>query len=496
MQPVRKKKQIHERRRLTLISALVALLAVGAVLFFVLRQNTHETQNTVGEKPDLTLLDHDEETIERITVHPSRTDSYTLVRTSDGIILEGQPEYPLRDEFVRVLFYYAGHLNADDFVTEADSARLEDYGLQPGVCGVRVTLLSGEEYHITLGNTVPMDEIRYYACVSGKPGIYTVTTDVMDALNLQFNMLHPVPKLSVSADLIDCVTCSEGWDEPYFSAERTDTGWSLTAPFRYPLSTEKMEKLLFGLENLRFSTWVGKDTALNRHRYGFEAPGMILSLDFAPSVLTVPDEDGNEHTYDLPASNITIRKGGKYSDTASYYLFNGEIVTGTVVTFSAVSKLNWQECVTATPFLFGQNNLSEAVVVANGTETKYEIRYVERVLPNNQFETNEYGNTVYEMRVRKNGQPFDAYAFSEYYAKLAALSEAVPLYQTELPEYLWVPGNKDVPLVTVRVKTENGKAEMTVSLYPGPVGRDYLAVDGVCVFTVPRSWAAAVQDCP
>ena len=86
------------------------------------------------------------------------------------------------------------------------------------------------------------------------------------------------------------------------------------------------------------AAWVGKDTALNRHRYSFEAPGRILSLDFAPSVLTVPDEEGNEHTYDLPASNITIRKGGKYSDTASYYLFNGEIMTGTVVTFSAVSK--------------------------------------------------------------------------------------------------------------------------------------------------------------
>ncbi len=495
MQPVRKKKQIQKRRWLTLISALVALLAVSAVLFFVLRPNTPET-NTVGEKSDLTLLDHDEETIGNITVYPSRTESYTLVRTSDGIILEGRPEYPLRDDFVRVLFYYAGHLTADDFVTEVDSARLEDYGLQPGVCRVHVTLVSGEEYDITLGNTAPMDEIRYYACVSGKPSIYSVTTDVMDALNLQFNMLHPVQRLSVSADLIDSVTCSEGGDEPYFSAERTDTGWSLTAPFRYPLSTEKMEKLLSGLENLRFSTWVGEDTALNRHRYGFEAPGMILSLDFAPSVLTVPDKEGNEHTYDLPASNITIRNGGRYSDTASYYLCNGEIMTGTVVTFSAVSKLNWQECVTATPFIFGQNNLSEAVVVANGTETKYEIRYVERVLPNNQFETDEYGNTVYEMRVRKDSQPFDAYAFSEYYAKLAALGDAVPLYQTELPDYLWIPGDKDVPLATIRLKTENGKAEMSVSLYPGPAGRDYLAVDGVCVFTVPRSWAAAVQNCP
>ena len=503
MQPVRKKRKQENGKPKALLIVLAALLAVAASLYFLLRPSVPAGMGeTDGKTASLTLLNYDENLIERVTVHPSRTEPYTLVSADDGFRLENDPDYPLREQTVQILLHYAVHLTADEQVAEADVSAhtkqpdMSEYGLQPGVCSVDVKLTTGEEYSIALGNATPMDEVRYSAAVSGNRSVYTVTSDVMDALNVPFYMLHPVKYLSIDAELIDRVTCREGGEEPYFTAERTDMGWLLTAPFRYPLSAEKVESLLSSLENLRFSTWVGKDTPLNRHRYGFEKPSLELSLDFAPSVLTVPDEEGNEQTYDLPASNITIMKGSKYSDTASYYLYNGEIMTGTVVTFSAVNKLRWQDCISATPFIFGQNNLSEAVITVDGTETRYEIKYVERVLPNNQFETDEYGNIVYEMRVRKNGQPADAYTFSEYYAKLTALGETALLYKTESPEYLWTPIDTDVPLVSIRLTAENKTDAVTISLYSGPVGRDYLTVDGVSVFSVPRNWVSAIQECP
>ncbi len=497
MQPVRTKSKTGLRKSAVLAIALCVLMAVAVALYFLLRPAAPERSSEEDNTVSLTLLDYDVSLIERITVHPSRTESYTLINTENGVRLESDLEYPLRERTVQTLMYYAVHLTADERAARTNQMDLSEYGLQPGVCSVDVSLAAGKEYTISLGSAVPMDEVRYYAMVSGDDSVYSVTSDVMDALNVQFSMLHPVTSLAIDAELIDRITCSEGGgQETYFSAERTDAGWSLTEPFRYPLSVEKMDSLLSSLENLRFSTWVGKDTPLNRHKYGFEAPSLVLSLDFAPSVLTVPDEEGIEQTFDLPASNITILRGDRYSDTASYYLFNGDIMTGTVVTFSVVGKLNWQECITGMPFIYGQNNLSEVAVMSGGTETRYEIRYIERVLPNNQFETDEYGNTVYEMRVRKNGQPTDAYAFSEYYTRLMSLGEAVLLYKTESPEYLWTPDDADTPLVSVRLTAENGSDSVTVSLYQGSVGRDYLTVDGISVFTVPRVWSETMRDCP
>ncbi len=504
MQPVRTKRKPGSRKPIVLLIALAALIAVAAALYILLRPAAPEETAGEGETVSLTLLDDEESAVERVTVHPSRSEPYTLINTGDGVRLENDRDYPLRERIVQVLMYYAVHLTADEQVAGPGQAakshvhriNLSEYGLEPGTCSVEVKLTTGKEYTITLGSAVPMEEVRYYAMVSGDASVYTVTSDVMDALNVPFYMLHPVTSLAINAELIDRVTCGEGEEKPYFSADRTAAGWMLTAPFRYPLSAETMDSLLSSLENLRFSTWIGKDTPSNRQQYGFDVPGLVLSLDFAPSVLTVPDEEGNERTYDLPASNITILKGGRYSDTASYYLYNGDIMTGTVVTFSAVSKLNWQNCISPTPFIYGQNNLSEVTVMTDGTETRYEIRYVEKVLPNNQFETDEYGNTVYEMRVRKNGKSMDAYAFSEYYANLMALEDSELLNKTESPGDVWVPEDKDAPLVSLRITEEHGTAPITVSLYPGPTGRDYLAVDGVCVFTVPQIWAETMRNCP
>ena len=500
MQPVRTKQATPHGRKRTLFIALAALVLIAVAAVCLLRAPKPETPENGGKQAVLTLLDHEEDQLERITVCPSRSEAYTLVRIEAGMILENRPDFPLREETVRVLVYYATHLTADEIAIDTGTVKtshqgglnLSEYGLEPGTCSAEVALNSGETYTVTLGNAVPMEETRYYACVSGNPNIYTVTSDVMDALNVQFYTLHPVTALSVSADLIDRVTVTNQSGDTAFLAERRANGWRLTEPLEYPLSETAMSAMLTAMEGIRFSTWVGEDTPENRHAYGFDNPRRTLSIDFAPSVLTVPDEEGAEQIYDIPASNITIMQGDAYSETADYYLYNGQIMTGTVVSFSFLKDFSWQKYISKTPFVYGQNNLSEVTVTVGDTVTEYTVSYTERVLPNNEFETDEYGNILYEMRVKKNGRTMDAYAFSEYYEKLAGLTGAVMMYDNETGES----AGSTEPLVSVRILPEDRTEQMVIALYPDSTERDSLTLNGVTVYSVPTSWKETILTLP
>ncbi len=497
MQPVRIRKKTGYGRKVVLYILAVSLITVSAVLWLVLKPQPVPDVGTDETGPELTLADHEESQLARITVHPSRSDSYTLVSTESGWKLETDPEYPLREQSVRMLAYYAAHLTADELAVPASSshagqARLSDYGLDPAVCSVEVTLRDSTEYTIILGSAAPMDEVRYYAAISGNRSIYTVTSDVMDALNLQFHTLHPVPALAVDAELIDRVSLTGGADGLTFCAERTRNGWRLTAPVRYPLSDSAMESLLSALESLRFSTWVAEDTPQNRREYGFEGDALTLSIDFAPSVLTVPDEEGAEQTFSIPASHITILRGGAYSETADYYLYGGGIMTGTVVTFSFLQRFDWRRYLSPTPFMYGQNNLSSVSVSVNGETAEYTVSYVERVLPNNELETDESGNTVYEMRVRKNGSSVSAEEFSAYYAGLATLNDYTVLDTPQAFE----DGSAAGPLAAVVLTPEDRAESIHVAFYPYTEALDYLAVNGTAVMAVPKTWAEAVKAFP
>ena len=91
MQPIRTKGKTGFSRKTALLVSVAVLLALSAALYFLLRPAEPAVTGEDGkEQAVLTLLDHDDALLSRITVHPSRSDSYTLVKTEAGWILEGE----------------------------------------------------------------------------------------------------------------------------------------------------------------------------------------------------------------------------------------------------------------------------------------------------------------------------------------------------------------------------------------------------------------------
>lgn len=487
MQPVRKKQTAVRHRRTPLAAGLMILLLLAAALWYLNRPQPRPEAASTEETPDLALARADEADIVRLRITPQRSSPYTLIRQGEAIILEGRPDYPLREETVQALFFYAAHLTADEFVADLgvpDGLIWQAYGLDEPRCLVEAVLADGVRYSLALGGAAPMEEPRYYARVVGDTRVYTVTSDVLDALNVPFYALHPVPKLSIDAGLIDQIRLS---GEYTFAAERTDWGWLMTEPVRYPLSGTAMERLLASVEGLRFSTWAAESTPETRAEYGLETPRMTLTLRFAASTLTVPDESGETRVFSLPESEIVLQKGSAYSDTADYYLYGGDIVTGTTLSFSAFRSFDWRDYLSSSAFILQQNNLSALTARQGGRQAEYAVRYVEKVLSNNALGTDEYGSVLYEMRVRLNGRDADAALFSERCAALAGLEGQVPM---ETP---WLPGAAEEPAVSLRFVSEDGRTAFDTALYPLNDQRDALTIDGVALFTVPLSWRAAFE---
>ena len=108
----------------------------------------------------------------------------------------------------------------------------------------------------------------------------------------------------------------------------------------------------------------------------------------------------------------------------------------------------------------------------------YEVRMVESVTENNQIATDEYGQTLYDMAVRRAGEngDMDTEAFAAWYRKLAALSG-----DGTLPEGFALSGESRATITLT-----NSHLTRTIDFYPFDALHDAMAVDGVALFYVQK----------
>jgi len=473
MQPVRLNERKKRPRALILAGLLlVALAAAGGILLLRFSQPAKDDAQTAAEEtPDMTVTDISESTISALTVWPSVGESYRLLQTEDGIHLDGRPDHPLKEQTVRNLFYTSAHIQADEKLPARHGADADGYGLDTPLCRVRVELQDGSGYDILIGGQAPTSQTRYYLKVGDQ--LCTVTGDVTDALNVPFTSLHPVTQPAISGEFIDRITLT---GDVTFDAVREGDYWTLREPWRYPLDQSAMEGLLSALDKARFASWIGDASEELLEQTGLSAPRRTLTLCFAPTTLTVPDESGETHVFDLPESTIEIAMGNAFSATADYYLTGGEVLTGTMLSFSFLRSFDPERYLAAYPMDIRSNDLSRVTVTAKGRSSTLSVRYVERVLPNNELETDEYGNVLYDMQIKNSeGAVIDSSAFAGWYEQLMGFSTAQRLKEP------FIPREGDEPSLVIEVSGADGLTR-SLAFYPYDALRDRLAVSGVALY--------------
>lgn len=338
----------------------------------------------------------------------------------DGTLtIDGAPDTALHESRVQDLLACCQRIMALDTVLNTDetSVHLHDFGLEaPSM--ITAAFRDGTSVTLSVGARTPASIPSHYAMISGDPSIYTVDPYFYEAAEITGESLRAFEQLSLKADLIDAVTI-EG--EAPLDAHFNGEFWQMTAPYDYPMDPTRTEVLLSNIANMRFSAYLGRADALSLGNYGLDAPQTVVTVQQAKSRVFATDESGRTVTVEIPVTTHVIAIGGMRDDTMFYALYDGGVYTTGIMTTSFLTSYHVENLLNRNPVSFPETALCALTLEKGGETTRYAISLVESVLPNNELETDEYGNTLYRFFVTRDGQPIDSDIFLEWYAKLVAM---------------------------------------------------------------------------
>jgi len=466
------------RHQTVFLLLLCACLATGAAVILV-RSLSRPPQIMPAEEKTM-LLARPSEEIASVLVAPKDSAAYPLLRKDGGFVLEGQEDTPLRESVMEEIVLSLGKVPAEAVVlpdlNAGQGLTTAAFGLEPPRARVEITYQDGEKAELLLGDLTANEETpQRYCMLAGDPKLYTILEADCEVFFHEMEYLRDFEQPGIDASLLDRidVTGSVVWSAVY-----TPSGWQMEAPFAYPLSVQRMDALLNRIESMGFEAYLGGPETLDLAAYGLDAPEVTVRLTQAATVISGETEDGRQVSFPVAAREYTLRLGAETGKSGVYLLWEGKVYKASNFLLGFWKTLNPRDLVLLNPVNFQVNNLDEVRLAASGMSKAYEVRMVESVTENNQIATDEYGQTLYDMAVRRAGETedMDAEAFAAWYRQLAALSG-----DGTLPEGFALSGESRATITLT-----NSHLTRTVDFYPFDALHDAMAVDGAALFYVQK----------
>ena len=487
MQKIQKKKDRRLSARLLIaLSVVFLLLCTGAILLL----NRHkEPVRQKKEEQNPLMYQKDPELLSSVALYRNGEYQLTLLYRNNSLFLEDHPDDPLREGAVESLLSLAQSLTADERITElpeSTSSFLAPYGLNPAERSAVFQYADGSSVTLLVGSLIPIDHPRYYALVEGQNTVYSVTQDVRDAVSRTAENLHPVVRPQIKSSLLDRITVTGDTD---FDAVLTPQGWQMLRPVRYPLSKSAMDSLLTQLENIRFAGWIGEAKDLNLSDLGLSPARREMTVTFAETVVTAPDEEGQDVSFSIPSNQLSFALGNARNDTSFYLKYEDQVFSGSVLSFSFMQSFSWEKYLLSSPVSVPVQSLSCIVWEENGQRNVYDISFSERVLKNNEFETDENGEILHDMNVSVRGNPVDTERFVNWYLALSDLRGTQRTEEKHLAE-------DALPLLSLTLTGEAEDFERKIDICKYSAVQDQLFVDGISLYLIDSSWRASLPELP
>jgi len=415
------------------------------------------------------------EDIAAITVENS-TGAYTIYQENGVCTLDGRPDFEFSDSMLQAVLHNAALIATEKTLLTVTDADWKNYGLSVGAIRVAVQYTDGTAMAFRVGKLLPEETPLYYFRAEGDMRLGAVSQDVQETYALSVNALHRVTNPALNGSLIDRIAFT---GENPFAMERRADGWYLTQPFSYPLSQSAVNTVLKNLENLRFSQSVSPESEADLPALGLSPARRTMTLAIAPSVVTGYDEAGQViSSQELEAYELRFDCGSDIGDILFYCLYRGEVVKATRFSSGLLLTQGYEKLLLTRPFNLPTNLLKRLEWTAGGVTRAWDISLHERVMENADFERDEAGNILYDVRVQQAGADVDADAFLLAYARLTDVmtTERLPAGYT-LPE-----GAQ--PEVVIRLHFDGGVRE--AAFYPYDALHWAVCVDGTPWFYVSR----------
>ena len=473
-------------RRLWAALLLLLILLLIALALYLMRREPALLPAIEREEP-VVLIDREEEELSSITIANPYDAPYTLVNTAEGWQMEGMADFVFRESMLDSIVINACFLQTAETVldtAEEEGLTAADFGLEEGCTRVSVRFTDGSECAFRIGSPVYSESDTasfYYLMLEGDSRVFTVEMDVWDAYTNTRMALHEVGDPALNGELIDRITFT---GENAFTAEKRADGWYMTAPFVYPLSDSAMETLLEKIEKVRFAQYVGRAAEYDLAACGLDTPRRVMTLDIAKSVVTgYDDKDEVVGEKVLPAYQLTFEIGGDDSEVAFFCQYRDDIVKISRFSANFMLEQTYEELLLTAPANAPTNDLLAFAWKTETQEKRYTFELVERLLENNEFETDENGNVLHDLQVFRDGAPCDAAAFLYAYRSLVELHTV-----RRLPQGYAVQGTPRLMVTLTR-----SASVRTLAFYPYDALHEAVMVDGVALYYVEKGWDAGLE---
>jgi len=458
------KKPVKHLRGVLLAVLSLTLLAVGGALWLVTRpaEKPPQAADTAAQ-----LVLRDAAQVASITVSAPQGENYTLLYEGGSLWYQGETPFPVDDVLAVDILMACTSLSSLETLLEETPADLSAFGLDPAQCTVTVTYTRGEPVVYHIGNRLPLDA-GYYFMLEGDGRLYRVHDDILDTFQVSQGVLYPVEQVRLTASLIDRVTLYDGKEQLLFDFEKRGGSFCMTHPHLYPTDGDTFGNILTALENFRVGAYMYPDTSENRAALG--APQYRLEIRegagsagaVTGGVLTAADRQAG-------VTSVTLWPMG--DEPRGYCAVNGGIYQFLKLSLAFLYQLDleWD----ALPLQPAGDVTLENLHTLQVNGDTYQILRTERVMANNQLETDAEGNILYDISATKNGQAISLDAFEARLASLAAVTVG-----GRLPA-LWQPAQ---PVTDTLVFTFTDGARRTLTLAPYDALHNAVGVDGEYLF--------------
>ena len=470
-----------------LLLVTLAILMVCGGLWFLRTKKSFTLPPLEETYTVKTLHTFKPEDLQTVTISPLGEEKYTL-RYQDGKLFDIEnPTLPLRDYFIHDLLTCAEAFVVENTIVDSqkEAISLPAYGLSPATVQATFTYKDGRTLTHLVGNLLPHEKVEHYSMFSGNSNVYTVAPHYYELYNTKHFSIFDVDNPVMKPDLIDKVSIKGKID---FTAEYSLSGWNLTSPFAYPMDGEKMSATLHNLDQLRFSTLVGDVHSLNLADYGLDTPVLSLQVHFAPSIYSGYDENDEMQSFDIPENEISLLFGKDHTQATRYVLYDEKVYTMGKFTSEFLFFDDLIPYLNKTPFDVPTGMLQHITYEGNEKKATYRFSQVEKILPNNEFETDTYGNMLYELYVysqKEEETRIDTNGFLNWYYLLTSISSV-----STLPENYTLPKETLASLSII----DTTKMERRFTFHPYTPVYHALCVDGVPVFCVRASWLSEIEN--
>ncbi len=429
MLQVEKKKTGKNRKWKWLIAVLLCVLAAaaGILLWTLTREKPAVPRRT---RTGGSLINRETSEIQWVRIQARGREPWSAKRGPEGkLIMEGQDGWHLDEILSERLEDALAHLVYEDILTEDRAEygdRLAEFGLAEPALIAETLFSDGFSLTIRIGDDSGMeDEDFRFMTVDGDPRLYAVAGSVMEDLNVEPELLHPVVQPEIQISRVDRITILDGngkttaeWD---LHGEITDSdaaeNWQVIQPVRYPADQDQIASLKKNVGNLRLGLYIGEGTAEALSEYGLERPAWEILIHMAAGTTGQITESGAYDVKEWPDQTVRFQIGSPRNEMTDYCLYEGVIYTMNHFTAAALTEINPVETLARYPVTVAQENLSSLEIrKADGSRTIYELT---RSTKQAASENDEPETAVACLR---NGEEMDYSVFEAAYERLRVVN--------------------------------------------------------------------------